>query len=423
MLTSHRVQGHIGCLAYTESILNFRNDSVVATVFDNTLNFYNTMWNLVLNKAFPQSMANFANAFLLYDYASYRYNHDNETRNAVTPSDMALMARFASSEQRNKNANLSISGTTDGDMIRAVAGRTMASKTLALLRENMRQGGAISKLNLAFTTVETFVAFFALASLVDGEHAAEFKTLPEQGAMMVFELFSIGDNTTMYPGLDDLWVRFLYRNGTDPTDKLEDFALFGAKEINMPYRQFASSIQGYGINSVSEWCRTCGSRTLFCSDYKSDAKGSQSIFGSSGLSPAVAGVIGAVVAVALVALGLLAAIFLGGFRFRRAGAPGQRSSLFGGFKGAEKMSSDADLAYAQGGARHERTGSWELRGAGKSDASVQEQAIIPTERPLSTLSTSGLTVEPRNLTHPLKSMDDDNISVAEHQRPVKPREF
>lgn len=393
----------------------------MATLYNSTLQFYNNMWKSVLKDAFPLTMANFANAFLLYDYALYRYNHDSEIRDAVAPSELALMASFASTEQRSKNADLSVSGTTEGDMIRAVAGRTMASKTLALFRENMRQGGAIRKLNLAFTTIETFVSFFALSGLIAGDRAADFKPLPEQGGMMVFELFSIGGNSTVYPSTDELWVRFLYRNGTDPTDKLQDFALWGTKETKMPYKSFANAIQAVGINTIADWCQTCNSATLFCSGMKPTGKGSRDPLAGSGISPAVGGVIGALVTITVLGLGLLAAILLGGFRFRRDGES-RRSSLFGGFKGAEKMTSDADLAFARGGARQERTGSWELRGRGKNDSSVREQAIIPTERPISTLSTSGLTIQPRNLTHPFKGVDDDAMSELGHQ-PVKPREF
>ena len=177
---------------------------MVATIYNNTRNFYGNMWRQVLQDAFPPSMANFGNAYLLYDYASYRYRHDNNTRNNVTEGEMTLMARFASTEQRTKNANLSVSGTTEGDMIRAVAGRTMAAKTLTLLKENIRLSGTTNKINLAFTTLEAFVAWFALSGLVSGDFANEFKALPEQGAMMVFELFSIGGREETYPDQDDL---------------------------------------------------------------------------------------------------------------------------------------------------------------------------------------------------------------------------
>lgn len=113
------VGGHVGCTAYTESLMTFRNDTVVDLTYNNTGNFYANLWRTVLHEAFPASMANFANAYLLYDYASFRYNHDNVTHGNITQGEMAMMARFASTEQRNKNANLSVSGDTEGDMIRA----------------------------------------------------------------------------------------------------------------------------------------------------------------------------------------------------------------------------------------------------------------------------------------------------------------
>jgi len=179
------VNGHVGCTKYTESLLDFASDDVVATIYNNTHSFYQKLWAEVLNEVFPLSMANFANAYLLYDYAQFRWTHSNSTRNNMNEDELRMMARFASTEQRNKNANLSASGSNQGDMIRAVSGRTMAAKTLAYLRDNIRLGGTVNKINIAFTTLETFVAWFGLSGLVTGDHMAEFKPLPEQGGMMV----------------------------------------------------------------------------------------------------------------------------------------------------------------------------------------------------------------------------------------------
>jgi hypothetical protein len=126
-------------------------------------------------------MANFANAYALYDYASFRYAHDNRTRSNLTDGELSIMARFASMEQRNKNANSFIPGNYEDDMIRTISGRTMAAKTLTFLRENIRLGGTANKINIAFTTLEPVIAWFALSGLVIGEHAEEFKPLPEPG--------------------------------------------------------------------------------------------------------------------------------------------------------------------------------------------------------------------------------------------------
>ncbi|KAK3343938.1 histidine phosphatase superfamily [Lasiosphaeria hispida] len=418
------IGGNVGCTSYTESLLNFRNDTIIATVYNNTVNFYQNLWRQLLNKAFPQSMANFGNAYLLYDYASFQYTHDNETRENITEGEMSMMARFASTEQRNKNANLSISGSTEGDMIRAIAGRTMASKTVALFIESIRSGGSTNKLNLAFTSFEPFVAFFALSKLIVGDHAAEFKPLPEPGAVMLFELFSIGGGETEFPSTDKLWVRFLYRNGTDPGDELTTYSIFGNTETRMPFNKFAKAVQDFGIGTISQWCRVCDSVSLFCQGLSSNtgSGSSPTPFAGSGhtgtVSPAIAGVIGAAVTVAVVGIAVLAAILMGGIRFHRAD-PKTRNVTLGGFKGAEKMASDTDIAYIESGSRHERTGSWELRGGGKE--TDVEQSVTQADTPSTTKV--GVTVQARDLTHPSKKdIDDDAISEMGHS-PVDPREF
>ncbi|KAK0626930.1 histidine phosphatase superfamily [Immersiella caudata] len=410
------VGGHVGCTKYTESLLNFRADDVVATIYNNTKNFYQNLWVQVLHEVFPSSMANFANAYILYDYAQFRYTHNNSTRKNITADELAMMARFASTEQRNKNANLSVSGTSQGDMIRAVAGRTMAAKTLSFLRENIRLGGATNKINIAFTTLETFVAWFALSGLVTGEHMAEFKPLPEPGGMMVFELFSIGGRTDSYPELDNLWVRFLYRNGTDPGDQLTTYSLFNSTLGRLPFREFMSQVQSFDVSTIAEWCKLCDGVSLFCSDLKSrnSSPGLSSGRGAF-IQPTVAGAIGAAVTLAVAGLLFFIAILLGVIRFHRTGSDTKAcTGTLGGFKGAEKMSSDTDLAWARGGTRHERTGSWELRGKKGADVEGQEEGVSP--------SATGVTVRARDLTHPSKGMDDDAISIA-GQEPVKPREF
>lgn len=413
MLTvDHRVGGHVGCAAYTESLLNFRNDDIVATVYNNTLNFYQNLWRQVLHEVFPFTMANFANAYFLYDYAAFRYNHNNATRKNLTEDELLMMRRFASVEQRNKNANLSVSGQNRGDMIRAVAGRTMAAKTVDLLRDNMRQGGYINKLNLAFTPHETFVAFFALSGLIIGDHTTEFAPLPEPGAMMLFELFSIGGNASSYPNHDELYVRFLYRNGTDAEDQLTPFALFNGTALALPLTTFMANIQPFGVSTQSEWCRLCNSFSLFCRDLRGGSSGGfrSSNGGGDAITPPLAGVIGAAVTLIVAGILFLLAVAFGSIRFHGKGSKARKVSL-GGFKGAEKMASDTDLTYANGGTRHERTGSWELRGGGKAKYESEDTA------------SAGVFVQPRDLMHPNKNADDDDAISEYGQTPVKPREF
>ena len=181
----------------------------------------------------------------------------------------------------------------------------------------------------------------------------------------------------------------------------------------MRYSDFINAMEGIGIGSAAQWCTVCQSANLFCPAFEDNSSGTSGSFGNNvgsgqtSLSPAIAGVIGAIVALAIIGLAVAAAAVLGGVRFYRAD-PKNRNSTVGGFKGAEKMASDADLSYAKGGVRHERTGSWELGGKKAVDDSVAAPAVAVVQ-------TKGMT-SPRT-----QYIDDDAISEIGH-RPVSPME-
>ena len=187
----------------------------------------------------------------------------------------------------------------------------------------------------------------------------------------------------------------------------------GNAEDRIPYNDFMAYIQRFDVATVSEWCKLCDGVALFCTDLRTrKGSGSSSSGGQVNVEPTVAGAIGAAVTLTVVGIIFLVAVLLGGIRFHRTGS--KVLGGLGGFKGAEKMSSDTDLAYAKGGARHERTGSWELRGKKGGDVEEQSEAVRA--------SSDGITARARDLTHPSKNMDDDAISEIGHS-PVKPREF
>lgn len=151
----------------------------------------------------------------------------------------------------------------------------------------------------------------------------------------------------------------------------------------MPWMDFVQGMGDFSLDEVVDWCSGCNSITLFCEAIEADTSNNTSTSpstssGKKSLSPAIAGVIGATVTLAVL---LLAALILGlcGFRLNYhekrkglgAGDVGgigvlkrTGSGKAGGFKGAEKLASDTDLRL-KGGAgasvvRHERVGSWEL---------------------------------------------------------------
>ncbi|KAM7206208.1 histidine phosphatase superfamily [Rhypophila sp. PSN 637] len=430
-------EGHAGCSKYVESLITFRNDQDVANNYAESREFYKSMWEQVFKDVIPEGMANYYNAYALYDYARYQYNHNNDNATGITADELATLSRLAASEQRSRNGNLSASGAVQGDMIRAIAGRTMAAKVLDWFSENIRTEGESDKLSLAFTAIEPFMAWFSLSQLTKGPSRGTFATLPNPGAAMVFELFSIGGNSSQYPEMDELWVRFFYRNGTDPNAALIGYPLFGNgnSQTAILYTEFIREIQDIDISGPAEWCRACESITLYClglssnSDsggFSGDPPHDVGITGSNGVTPTIAGVIGAAVTIGVIGIAVLAAICFGCLSFQRPSRGGadssggaQRNTSLGGFRGAEKMASDADLAYAKTGSRHERTGSWELRDGASSTAPP------PTApEPVSPLSTAGATLEPRGVVRSsiVNRPDDDAISEM-GLAPAKPREF
>ncbi|KAH8907329.1 histidine acid phosphatase [Coniochaeta sp. PMI_546] len=411
------INGRATCSKYYESILNFTEDPSAIKVHDDTLGFYQRLWGTIFSGAFPLSMANFFYATDLYEYAAYQYNHDNTTHSKMTSSDLAMLAFYAGLQQRDLNGNLSASGAVEGDMIRAISGRTLAAKVLERLKLNMASRGSSNKLNLLFGSFEPMIAFFALSGLVNGPSADNFEPLPNPGAAMVFELFSNGGNGS-YPAVHDLWVRFLYRNSSISGTPFVEYSLFGNgnSQSVMRYSDFASGMQAVSLDGVAAWCNVCASINLFCSGLQSNSGGSSgstssgtSSSGSGGkIDPAVAGAIGAAVTCGLFGLLLIAAVLLGVVRFSTSGQD-RRNGTLGGFKGAEKMASDNDLSYAKGGVRHERTGSWELRDGAKA-----------TEEGPETVG-AGAVVNKTRATSRTRSVDEDDISVMGNT-PVEPRQ-
>lgn len=271
-----------------------------------------------------------------------------------------------------------------------MAGRTLASKILEQFSHNIASLGSTDKLTLLFGTFEPFLAFFALSDLATGPSATRFTSLPLHGSIMAFELFSYTsppintNNSIPFPDIADLKVRFLYRNGTADDEALIEYTLFnrGNSEADMSWTDFVEAMGQFSLNDLVDWCTECNTASLFCQALETQSTNSSSALigdsnSSGGISPAIGGVIGATVTIFLLIVAA-AALMLLGFRLQQrkeknasASAKGgdlgvlKRSiSGNGGFKGAEKLASDADLRLKAGAGasivRHERIGSWEL---------------------------------------------------------------
>jgi hypothetical protein len=237
----------------------------------------------------------------------------------------------------------------------------------------MGSQGEAEKISVLFGRYQVFLAFFALSGLSGIDDG--FTSIPEPGSVMVFELFSNTANVPTFPDAKNLWVRFLFRNGSDSSSPLLAYPLFGRgnSAVDMSWNDFVTQMNTIKLSAIGTWCETCGSLAMYCPQFEnnwtssngssSSGGGSTSSSSSTGLSPVVAGVLGAVATIGAFVVFVCLAVTCGGVRFYRNGS--KRQSSLGGFKGADKLASDTDLTVAKVGAggavvKHERVGSWEL---------------------------------------------------------------
>jgi hypothetical protein len=245
--------------------------------------------------------------------------------------------------------------------------------------------------------------FMSLISLMSADYHDEyFRSIPLFASAMIFELFSRGKNNTFPTTKQDLWVRFYFHNGTEfDNNQLTAFPLFGngPSRTDIPYTEFQDRFDRIMMPTVSQWCDACKSSSMFCLGVD-DANVSLILPPTrqrhTTMSPAIGGVIGAIVTLVVAGLLFGLAMLLGGIRLHR--VQRNKKPELGGFKGSAKLASDPDLSLVNNGAPpagisfvpdskkgHERVGSWELRQKERRESfdaidAVAGKPVQPDER-------------------------------------------
>ncbi|KAL2830743.1 histidine phosphatase superfamily [Aspergillus cavernicola] len=328
--------------------------------------FYNHLHALALSEDFDTTAANYANATSISEYLDYQAVHNESLLHSLSLEDIKRARWLAGKYVFATNGNASSVGVVDGS-IRTIAGQGLASSVLNAFETNIQNRGVGGKMTLQFGGPETAVSFASLLQLASLQ-TSNFFSLPNLGASVVLELFSMGSESyPTYPDPAQLYIRFLLRNGTDAN--FVPYPLFGysPSKAAVPFHEFQTQMQQITLGPTADWCRRCNASVVFCSAVVNAGHASSSQKDRNKLSPAVAGVIGAVVT--LVVLALLAVICVLAYN---PCTKYQRRPGLGGFKGDSKMASDSDLTFknaewgdsiktpAASARAHERHGSWEM---------------------------------------------------------------
>ncbi|KAF4966644.1 hypothetical protein FSARC_5693 [Fusarium sarcochroum] len=414
---STEVQGNARCSAWlTETGTNLTENDVLNDLYESTLPFYQNLFSTPpLAGTIDIDFANIRNAYPLWELVDYQYRHNEtvheELKNASTT--LSFLNTYATTMERSSNNYIDSQGDDDPlDVLYSIAGRTLAYKVTSQFRSNIRWGSSYNKLTLMFGSLEPIVSFISLSGLLTRDNIIKepFNALPKPGAALVFELFGEDpDFPDRQPATDSLRVRMSYRASADADEPFANQPLFKSGPDGIAYSRFMQTMNQIG-RSPNQWCDVCGPTPApWCMLTDSD----DHYWGddSSSLGPVISGVIGAIIAIAVLGLVLLALCVLGGYRFRRkspaetAHDTGAVGGAAGGFKGPEKKDGDADVVVTKQGVHHERVGSWELRS--------------PNDLPP---QTSGIVTKDLGSPH-RRSLDDsdDDISVM-NAAPVKARE-
>jgi acid phosphatase len=308
------LQGSSDCQKGTVSSNNYYMSDSYNSMLKSTKDFYQSL-SPMLNSTFTSSQMTFKNAYSIFDYLNVGQIHNSTDEypalKGLTDEIYTQLLQLANNQQYNLAFNKS-------DTVRAIDGAVLAGEILSSLNDTIATGGK-SKLGVSFGSYGTMLAFFGLMQLPAA--SVDFTGIPDYASSMVFELVTNATGTGM-PAESDLNVRFMFHNGTmTGADGPTVYPLFGQSNDLLSWSDFKTSIEKVAVTSDAQWCDLCGNTDGKCgstttSTTSSDSS-SSSASSSGGMSKAVAGVIGAMVTLAVI-LGLQALFFLvGGFRISK----------------------------------------------------------------------------------------------------------
>lgn len=272
---------------------------------------------------------------LVYDLLNVAEIHNATLNTDILTPDVFNQTRTLAD---NHEYNLAYNASSP---IRAIAGATLAAQILQALNTTVVGGGNGGMLGVQFGAYASFFSFFGLAKLPSVN--TDFMGIPDYASFMAFELVTNASTTPTFPAASDISVRFLFHNGTvSNTSQPAVFPLFGGQQTEVAWSSFVSSMNEFAIGNQDAWCSACGNTTGSCASSSASSSSSSQKSGSGGISKAVAGVIGAFVALAVI-LALEALIMLiAGLRLTKKGS---RRNGAGLVRGEKEGSIESGSAY------------------------------------------------------------------------------
>lgn len=158
----------------------------------------------------------------------------------------------------------------------------LAGEIVEFLNKTITSEGK-QKIGVQFGAYATFASFFGLAGLQNVND--DFRGVVDYASSMTFELFtnsSVTVSADNYPSEDEIYVRFLFSNGT-ATNESEPtpYPLFGSGQTAISWKDFTTGMDNFAIRDNEHWCTICGGelgqrrRFSFCLFWREERQRSQ----------------------------------------------------------------------------------------------------------------------------------------------------
>lgn len=256
-----------------------------------------------------------------------------EIHNSSLNTDILTDAVFSQTRTLADNHEWNLAYNSSSP-IRAIAGATLAAQILQALNATITSSGQ-TKINIQFGAYASFFSFFGLAQLPMAN--TDFYGIPDYASFMSFELVT-NSSATPFPDASDISVRFLFHNGTvSDSSEPAAYPLFGQQDTLLPWTTFMTEMSKFAIGSESQWCSACGNTTGVCATTSAQI----SSHSHKSISTAVAGVIGAMVTLAVLIGAAVLVMLVGGFRLVKKGTKDEAfEKLRGGKNNGDHSSSE-----------------------------------------------------------------------------------
>ncbi|KAL4964322.1 histidine phosphatase superfamily [Aspergillus stella-maris] len=294
------LSGDESCPAMTDIAYSFKMNGAYETKLRETRDFYRSFADVLENVTEYNGNTpalSYEKAYDIFDLINVGLIHNESLRDAVSSDDLFQLRTLADSQQFGLNFDPSFP-------YGAIGARTLSWKIVAHLNETIASRGA-TKFSLLAGSYENMLGFFGLQDLTSVSE--DFYGIPDYASTMAFELFT-DNNVTSFPveeEIDSLRVRFLFRNGSDSSTRLTPYPLFGRNETSLTWDNFRFEMRQTTVESPEAWCNDCNNNSDMCAALRRSSNPDHPIshYSPERMSNAVAGVIGA-----MVTLGVIAAV-------------------------------------------------------------------------------------------------------------------